>query len=95
MSSASLSAGLFAAYQSYMNGRDVYSLIPMILLPSVMLVSSLLFQPLNRMYDARQKKKITIQNQQKEQEWIDAYHMYYDSYRKIIKSHAMIYRKRL
>lgn len=80
MSSASLSAGLFAAYQSYMNGRDVYSLIPMILLPSVMLVSSLLFQPLNRMYDARQKKKITIQNQQKEQEWIDAYHMYYDSF---------------
>lgn len=91
MSAASLSAGLFAAYQSYMNGRDVYSLIPMILLPSVMLVSSLLFQPLNRMYDARQKKKITIQNQQKEQEWINAYHMYYDSFASAYRKYMDMY----
>jgi len=69
----------------------VYSLIPMILLPSVMLVSSLLFQPLNRMYDARQKKKITIQNQQKEQEWINAYHMYYDSFASAYRKYMDMY----
>lgn len=57
MSSASLSVGLFAVYNGYNNGRMITEMLPMIMLPAVMLLSTLLWHPLQRLYEKRKDRK--------------------------------------
>ena len=56
MSSASLTAGLLSAYNGWLNGRSPGELAPIILLPSVMVISALLWNPLQRIYDNRKER---------------------------------------
>ncbi len=57
MSSASLTAGLMSAYNAWLNGRSLQEVAPMIILPSVMILSTLLWNPLQRLYDNRTERK--------------------------------------
>lgn len=57
MASASLAAGMMNGYRNYMAGRSYIDIIPGILLPSVMLLSALLFNPLQRLSEKKQRKR--------------------------------------
>ncbi len=57
MASASLAAGMMNGYRNYMAGRSYFDIIPGILLPAVMLLSALLFNPLQRLSEKRQRRK--------------------------------------
>lgn len=57
MSSASLIAGILNGYSSYMNGREIIEILPMLLLPSIMIFSTLLWNPLQRFYEKRKIRK--------------------------------------
>lgn len=57
MSSASLLSGSIAAYNGFLNGRELIDLLPMILLPCVMLVSTVLWNPFQRLYEKRKLQK--------------------------------------
>ena len=59
MSSASLSSGIMSVYLGYMNGREIIELLPMVMLPGIMLLSTLLWNPLQIISDRRKKKKET------------------------------------
>ena len=59
MSSASLSSGIMSVYLGYMNGREIIELLPMVMLPGIMLISTLLWNPLQILSDRRKKKKET------------------------------------
>lgn len=69
MSMASLSAGLINAYNGWLSGREWLTLIPSILLPSVMILSALLWNPLQRFTDKRRDRR-------KKQEREEDYHTY-------------------
>lgn len=60
MSSASLLSGLLSVYNGYLNGRELYELMPMILLPSIMLFSSLFWNPFQRLFDKHKDKKFHL-----------------------------------
>ena len=57
MSSASLITGLLSAYNGWLSGRPVNELAPVIILPSVMVLSALLWNPLQRFHDRRTERK--------------------------------------
>ncbi|MBR4455334.1 MAG: hypothetical protein IKS32_03815, partial [Solobacterium sp.] len=57
MSSASLITGLLSAYNGWLSGRPVNELAPVIILPSVMMLSALLWNPLQRFHDRRTERK--------------------------------------
>lgn len=57
MSSASLLSGSLNAYRGYMAGRSFIEVLPGILLPGVMLLSALLWNPLQRRYEKKQRRK--------------------------------------
>ncbi len=71
IASASLLTSFLTVYQSYLDGRDLLSLVPMIVLPMVMIVSTLLFQPLSRRYERKRNQKLEIENQQQKEQWIN------------------------
>jgi len=53
MSSAAMVAGLISVYDGYQAGKEVRQLLPMILLPGVMLISSSLWSPIQRWYETK------------------------------------------
>ena len=57
MSSASFLSGLISLYNGYLNGRELYELYPMVLLPTVMLISSLFWNPMQRIFDKHKDTK--------------------------------------
>lgn len=57
MSVASLTVGLMAAYSGWISGREIITLIPMILFPAVMMVSALLWNPLRRRFERRKAER--------------------------------------
>ena len=57
MSGASLCSGLLSMYLGYGNGREIVEMLPMVMLPGIMMVSTLLWTPLQRFSDSRQAKK--------------------------------------
>ncbi len=73
MASASLLTGFLSAYQSYEDGREFLSILPMILLPFMMLGSTLLFQPLTRRYERKRNQKIKQENQIQKEAWIQSF----------------------
>ena len=56
MSSASLITGLLSAYNGWLSGRPINELAPVIILPSVMVLSALLWNPLQRVHDRRTER---------------------------------------
>lgn len=71
MSLASLLVGILSAYYGYRDGRDIYTLLPMLILPGVMVLSTLLFQPLNKHIEKKLKKKKETQLLQQQQSQIE------------------------
>ena len=59
MSGASLCVGTFSAWNSYMQGRNPADVIPMLVLPLVMVVSTLLWNPLTRHAERKKRKRET------------------------------------
>ena len=57
MSLASMSGASISMYRGYMNGRDILDMLPMILLPSVMLLSTILWNPLQQLHEKRENQK--------------------------------------
>lgn len=57
MSAASLSSGLLSVYLGYQNGREIIEMVPMIVLPSVMMLSTLLWTPLQSASDTRRVRR--------------------------------------
>ena len=82
MSSASLSVGLFAVYNGYNNGRMITEMLPMIMLPAVMLLSTLLWHPLQRLYEKRRERKYHHQRI-----------FFYEEYLDHLKEDIQIYKK--
>ena len=57
MSSASMAAGLISAYNGWLQGREWIDLAPSIILPFVMVLSTLLWNPMQRLYEVRKEKR--------------------------------------
>ncbi len=57
MSGASLCSGLLSMYLGYQNGREIAEMIPMVMLPAIMMLSTLLWTPLQTWSDRRRLKK--------------------------------------
>ena len=74
MASASLTAGSLNAYRSYLAGRSFIEILPSVLLPGVMLLSALLWNPLQRRYEKKQKRirreNLVSEFQAEAEEWI-------------------------
>lgn len=66
MSVASIFVGLLSVYNAYLNERDMLSVLPTILLPSVMLISTLLFQPLNKRFEIKYEKEQLLKRQKED-----------------------------
>lgn len=77
MLSSTFGMGLYTAYHSYMNGREVSEVLPMVLLPGVMLLSTIFTHPLLRLiqkYHYKKQKIHRIQSyHQKLEEIADSY----------------------
>ncbi len=56
MSSASLFSGSLAMYNGYLAGRGIEEMLPMVLLPGVMVVSTLVWNPMQRFYEKHREK---------------------------------------
>ena len=57
MSLASMSGASISMYRGYMNGRDIVDMLPMILLPSMMLLSTILWNPLQQLHEKKENQK--------------------------------------
>lgn len=57
MSVASLMSGLFSMYNAYMQGRALIEVMPMLLLPCMMLISTCIYHPIQRVYEKNRKLK--------------------------------------
>ncbi len=57
MSGASLTTGILSAYRSYLEGKELMDMLPMILLPFMMLLSSLLWNPLARIVEKKRQEQ--------------------------------------
>lgn len=67
MSFGTLSVGLFNTYRNYMNGRPPADSLPMLLLPAVMIISSLFWYPMQRHAEKKQmRNKINRRNDEYE-----------------------------
>ena len=67
MSFGTLSVGLFNTYRNYMNGRPLLDSLPMLLLPAVMIISSLFWYPMQRHAEKKQmREKINRRNDEYE-----------------------------
>jgi len=60
MSLASLLSGSISVYNSYMQGRSIIETIPMLILPLVMLISTLFWNPIQRRFEKNKKIKYEI-----------------------------------
>lgn len=68
MSVASIFVGLMSIYNAYLNGRDIISVLPIVLLPIVMFISTILFQPLNKKYEAKYENERLLRIEQEDNE---------------------------
>lgn len=88
MSLASAVSGSVAVYNGYLNGRDLLELMPMILLPCVLLISTLFWMPVARLYE-----KLHLKHQRKKR--IREYALYLQEIRNKIESSINQYRSQL
>ncbi len=57
MGCASLAGGLISFYNGYQNGRELTEMIPSLMFPAMMLVSALLWSPLQRLSEKRRHRQ--------------------------------------
>ena len=57
ISIAALTSGLLNVYKGALTGREIYDMIPLLLLPGMMLISALTWIPLQRYYEKKHEKK--------------------------------------
>ncbi len=92
MSLASMLGASISIYRGYMMGREVLDMLPMILLPAMMLLSTIFWQPLQHLHDKTQSRNRTIERSnnylkylnEKTLEIIDIYHTYIHTTNQII-----------
>ena len=82
MSSASMMTGMIAAYNGWLNGREWIELLPSVMLPFVMVISTLLWNPLQRLYEKKKEKKKSRQRIQE-----------YESYLALLKGEMQEFRR--
>ena len=95
MSLASMSGASISMYRGYMNGRDVLDMLPMILLPSMMLLSTILWNPLQQRHEKKEnERKIQLRNTEYKayleqlKMKVDRIHQIYnDSTKKLVTNH--------
>ena len=95
MSLASMSGASISMYRGYMNGRDVLDMLPMILLPSMMLLSTILWNPLQQRHEKKEnERKVQIRNTEYKayleqlKMKVDRIHQIYnDSTKKLVANH--------
>ena len=58
MASASMAAGLISAYNGWLQGREWIELAPSVILPFVMVLSTLLWNPMQRLYEVLKEEYI-------------------------------------
>lgn len=69
MSFASLMSGLISMYNAYMQGRELIEVLPMLLLPCMMLLSTSIYHPIQRIYE----KHIREKNEKRRNDKINVY----------------------
>ena len=67
----SLSSGMFSAYERYLETGETEAMLRILILPLTMLISVLVFTPVNRWWDKRQQKKKIQKARQQQQINID------------------------
>ncbi|MBR2990131.1 MAG: hypothetical protein IKF51_01550, partial [Solobacterium sp.] len=88
MSSAALCAGLISVYRGWLNGRSVMDLLPMVMLPGVMVISTLIWTPAQRIYDA-------ITNQRRRTSRDNSYRKYLEHRTEEIECFKKMYDQRI
>ncbi len=71
MSMAAFSVGLLSIYNGWLNGRRITELLPMAVLPLTMVISALIWNPMQRLYDRRKEKKLLNERQFRYEEYLD------------------------
>ena len=95
MSLASMSGASISMYRGYMNGRDIVDMLPMILLPSMMLLSTILWNPLQQRHEKKENaRKIQLRNteykaylEQLKMKVDKIHQIYNDSSKKLVANH--------
>ena len=87
MAMASFVTSSFSVYNGMMNGRQLNEMIPMVMLPVCMLLSSLFWMPMQRMYEVHAQKR-----QMKHR--VRSYSEYLDDLSARIRSYEETYRNR-
>ena len=72
MSSAALLVGSISVYRGWMNGRQIMDMLPMVLLPAVMVISAIVWTPLQRIYERAKEKKQLRRRQEDYSQYIEA-----------------------
>lgn len=91
MALASLCVGLISSYLAYNNGKEMVTLIPMLVLPFVMLLSVIVFQPLIRVYENKQNKKRKKQMEEQCCKKHDACKQEYEKYQEMVAAYIDTY----
>lgn len=71
MGCASLTSGLISFYNGYENGRDLLEMIPSLMFPAMMLVSALLWSPLQRLSEKHRHRQEIRQRDQDYSAYLD------------------------
>lgn len=66
MSSAALAGGIWSGYNSWMSGKELAEVLPLVLMPGIMVFSTILWTPLQRWYE---KKQIRMSNRARNREY--------------------------
>ncbi|WP_314850941.1 FtsK/SpoIIIE domain-containing protein [uncultured Solobacterium sp.] len=98
MSLASMSGASISMYRGYMNGRDIVDMLPMILLPSMMLLSTILWNPLQQLHEKKDnQKKVQLRNKEYKtyleqlKMKVDKIHQIYTVYtKKLVANHTQL-----
>ena len=98
MSLASMSGASISMYRGYMNGRDIMDMLPMILLPSMMLLSTILWNPLQQLHEKKENQKKVQLRKKEYQAYLEqlkmkvdrTYQYYLDSTKKLVAIHNQL-----
>lgn len=70
MALSTLSLSLINIYRNYMNGKDIADSLPLLILPFAMIISALVWMPLQKAYMRRNNKRRIINNEEKYHEYL-------------------------
>ncbi len=88
MSSAALLVGSISVYRGWMNGRQIMDMLPMVLLPAVMVISALVWTPMQRIYERAKEKKQLRRRQEDYSRYIEARYQEADAFMHEYSNHV-------